>query len=411
MSDPNLGASRRVRLPPSARVSDGADHDQHLAFGPDFDFHVRRDGTPDFAGTERAQPQSSFPDTGGETVTVIVPAFNAEATLQSTLDSVRNQTHAALDILVVNDGSSDATHELARKVARLDPRVRVVDQPNGGVAAARNAGLAAARGAYVAPIDADDLWHPRKIELQLAAARCAGDALGFVYCWSRRIDERDLVLADLGAPRLRGDVFRDLIVSNFIRNASAALSSTNRIRDIGGFDSRLRAAGAQGAEDLKLYLLLAETGVVEVVPAFLVGYRTTHASMSRGALCMRRSIELVISEVAERRPDVPEALFDLAELNFDLYAADIALQEKDLLSFMGLMQKALRSDVVMTARLLAAAVRDRAAFRIARKRPCARFLELDPEQSILPTRTSNRVDDVLASATRRALFRADTPGR
>src|SRR3954454_6645905 len=137
-------------------------------------------------------------------VTVIIPAFNAARTLAATLNSVRNQTHGALEILVIDDGSTDATPEITRCVARTDPRLRLIRQPNKGVAAARNAGLAEAQGAYVAFIDADDLWHPRKIELQLDAARQVGGDLAFVYAWSRRIDETDLVLADLGPARWRG---------------------------------------------------------------------------------------------------------------------------------------------------------------------------------------------------------------
>lgn len=359
--------------------------------------------------TEENAGRGNAVATGEELVSAIVPAFNAEATLAATLASMRNQTHAALEILVIDDGSTDSTSVIAHEAANLDPRLRLIRQPNAGVASARNAGIAVARGAFVAPVDADDLWHPKKLELQLAVARRAGEGLGFVYSWSRRIDANGFVLADLGAPRLRGDVFRHLVVSNFIRNASNALIPTRRLRDIGGFDPGLRAAGAQGAEDLKAFLALAETGCVEVVPAFLVGYRQSGSSMSRAALGMRRSIELVIEEVARRRPDLPEGLFRLARLNYDLYAADLALQRKDAGESLRLLGAALRRDARVAFGLLTAAVHDRASFSIGRRRRGAKFLDLDPEEFILSAGAMNRVDDLLEAATRRALARAANP--
>src|SRR5260370_12794376 len=100
-------------------------------------------------------------------VTVIIPAFNAARTIDETLRSVRSQTHRRLEILVVDDGSVDATAQIVRSHAAEDRRIRLIQQPNSGVAAARNRAIAEATSDYVAPIDADDLWQPDKIEKQL----------------------------------------------------------------------------------------------------------------------------------------------------------------------------------------------------------------------------------------------------
>ena len=108
-------------------------------------------------------------------VGVVVPAYNAAATLDETLRSVRAQTHRALEIIVVDDGSLDDTAAIARRHAAEDERVRVLCQANAGVAAARNAGWQSSRADLIAFIDADDLWAPTKIErqLQALARRCA----------------------------------------------------------------------------------------------------------------------------------------------------------------------------------------------------------------------------------------------
>ena len=118
---------------------------------------------------------------GSVSVGVIVPMFNAERTIEATLESVCGQTHRALDIVVIDDGSTDASPSIVAAHADRDPRIRLVQQPNLGVAAARNLGAASTDAEFLAFIDADDLWAPSKIALQLqrATARraCCGSGL------------------------------------------------------------------------------------------------------------------------------------------------------------------------------------------------------------------------------------------
>ena len=140
-------------------------------------------------------------------VSVVVPAYNAGATIDATLDSVRAQSYRHLEILVVDDGSSDDTAARVERHAAADPRVRLLRQPNAGVAAARNLGLRAARGAYVAPIDADDLWHPHKVERQVRMLEHGPPALGMVYTWYAVIDAEGRV-ARCADPSLEGAVQR-----------------------------------------------------------------------------------------------------------------------------------------------------------------------------------------------------------
>ena len=97
-------------------------------------------------------------------VSVVIPAYNAAATLAATLDSVLAQTYPHIEIVVVDDGSRDDT---AGVLARYAPRVRAIRQANGGLAAARNAGLSAATGEFIALLDADDLCEPERIGAQV----------------------------------------------------------------------------------------------------------------------------------------------------------------------------------------------------------------------------------------------------
>jgi glycosyltransferase involved in cell wall biosynthesis len=98
-------------------------------------------------------------------VSCIVPVYNGEAYLGEALDSILAQTWRPLEIIVVNDGSRDGSAAVAEAYGAV---VRVIEQANAGCAAARNAGLAAATGEFVAFLDADDFWHPEKLDRQMA---------------------------------------------------------------------------------------------------------------------------------------------------------------------------------------------------------------------------------------------------
>lgn len=98
-------------------------------------------------------------------ISIVIPAYNAARTLETTVQSVFGQTVQDFEIIIVDDGSKDDTIAVAQSIE--DTRVKVLTQPNGGASAARNTGIKAAKGEYVAFLDADDLWMPRKLERQL----------------------------------------------------------------------------------------------------------------------------------------------------------------------------------------------------------------------------------------------------
>ena len=126
-------------------------------------------------------------------VSVVVPCFNASAFIRSTIESVLAQTHTALELLVVDDKSTDDSAAIVEAIGERDPRVVLIQMPRnaGAPAAPRNAGVAAARGEWIAFLDADDLWHPRKLELQMRALAEHGAALCSTQMKDFR-EERDI---------------------------------------------------------------------------------------------------------------------------------------------------------------------------------------------------------------------------
>jgi cellulose synthase/poly-beta-1,6-N-acetylglucosamine synthase-like glycosyltransferase len=132
---------------------------------------VRPSVHPGAAGTPACAASASV------TVSVIIPAYNAAPQIGRAIESALAQTHAPLEILVVDDGSRDRTAEI---VGRLPPPVRLIRKENGGPATARNLGAREARGEWLALLDADDWWFPDKLRAQLACV--TDESVGLVHC-------------------------------------------------------------------------------------------------------------------------------------------------------------------------------------------------------------------------------------
>jgi teichuronic acid biosynthesis glycosyltransferase TuaG len=125
-------------------------------------------------------------------VSVVTPAWNAAATLPATLASVAAQTFADWELLVADDGSTDATPALAAAWAARDPRIRLLPGPHEGPAGARNRAIRAARGRFIAFLDADDRWRPEKLARQLAFMQAEASPLSFTAYRREDASGRDL---------------------------------------------------------------------------------------------------------------------------------------------------------------------------------------------------------------------------
>lgn len=127
-------------------------------------------------------------------MSVVTPMYNAARHIEETIQSALAQTHRDVEVLAVDDCSKDDTCEVVARIADRDSRVKLLRHTtNGGPATARNTALAAARGRYIAFLDADDLWLPDKLELQLACMRDTG--AGMCYTAYRRIDAQGNVIS------------------------------------------------------------------------------------------------------------------------------------------------------------------------------------------------------------------------
>ena len=210
-------------------------------------------------------------------------------------------------MIVVDDGSTDHSLAVVRGVG--DPRLRVVTQENAGTAAARNAGIAVASGAYVAFLDQDDVWLPRKLERQLHVLERAPD-VGLVYTDSLIVAEDGTRLGCFSErhPMRRGRLFEEMIVDSGIP-FSTVLMRRGVLDEVGRFRTRFRYV-----EDLDLILRVAARYPIDVVAEPLAKYRIHAASATRTfglEVAMRELIDLSDDWIARdpaRAPAVTRAL-------------------------------------------------------------------------------------------------------
>lgn len=205
-------------------------------------------------------------------VSVVIPAYNAEATILSAVQSVLDQTCASIEVLVIDDGSTDATR--ARLATLTDDRLRVFSSDNQGVATARNRGMRIARGEFISFLDADDLWTRDKLERQL---RALGDqpAAGAAYSWTAFVDERARFLFPKRPQYAEGNVYANLLMNFFLASGSNVLARRRCLEALDGFDRDF-----QPVEDWEYWLRVARRWPFVVVRSYQVLYRLRAGSAS-----------------------------------------------------------------------------------------------------------------------------------
>jgi glycosyltransferase involved in cell wall biosynthesis len=249
-------------------------------------------------------------------VTAIVPLYNTRAYLEQALDSALAQHYRDFEVVVVDDGSTDGSGEIASSYARRFPRrVRLLQQANAGLPAARNTALQAGRGDYFALLDADDVWHPDHLALAMDAFDADPD-LGLVHANIRRIDSDGRVL---GVPQRHWrpdlDAYRTLALREEHVACPTAVFSREAVRQVGGFDPQFTHLGC---EDRDLWLRIAERFRLRYLDHVAADYRVHARGMSRNRERMARARQRLLCKLA------------LSPRGKPLYGAARAMVESDL---------------------------------------------------------------------------------
>ena len=227
-------------------------------------------------------------------VSVVIPAYNAARFLLETLESVRRQSRQPLEVLVVDDGSTDDTARIARDV----PGVRVVRQANAGVSAARNRGIEEARGSLIAFLDADDAWREDKLAIQL------GEWKENSFAYSARIETNDHLepLRFVPVHPTPETLLEHLLLGgNVVGTPSSVIAPRVDLLAMGGFDPKLSLCA-----DWDMWIRLARRLVGYPSQQALVRYRVHEGSMSAN-LRVYEADAFAMLEKAFQQP-MPETL-------------------------------------------------------------------------------------------------------
>ena len=217
-------------------------------------------------------------------VSVVIPAYNAETYVKAAVESALRQTHTNVEVVVVDDGSADGTRDVLASVS--DKRLRVVHQPNSGVALARNSGIEIGRGPFVAFLDADDVWLPTKLARQLAALE-ANPSWVAVGAFMHHISSSGRIVAMAGQPV--GDREREQVRrARLMPFPVSSLLVKRRVLDRTGlFDPEFAKLGQ--VEDLDFLSRIAAQGDIGCVKDVLGGYRVHGASASARQFRLQRA--------------------------------------------------------------------------------------------------------------------------
>jgi glycosyltransferase involved in cell wall biosynthesis len=244
-------------------------------------------------------------------ISVVIPAYNSEKTIQETIKSVLKQSFKNLELIVIDDGSKDSTFDIVSSFS--DSRLRVFSYLNAGVSASRNRGLAKAAGEFISFLDADDLWTPDKLEAQLKALE-ANPQAAVAYSWTDYIDELGQFLYPGNHPTATGDVYSELLVNDFLENGSNPLIRREALRQVGGFDESLC-----GPEDWELFIRLAARYPFVVVPRSQVLYRMSTNSISFNLSRQEAQCLQVIERAFNQAPESLQHLKSLSMANLYQY--------------------------------------------------------------------------------------------
>ncbi|MBP0005309.1 MAG: glycosyltransferase [Cyanobacteria bacterium SBC] len=228
-------------------------------------------------------------------ISVIIPVYNGEKTIRSTIESVLSQTFSDFELIVIDDGSTDKTVEIAKSID--DSRISIFSFPNAGQAESRNRGVKLSSGEYVSFVDADDLWTQDKLEAQLRELTDNPDA-AVAYSWTDHVDERGRFFRNGPHLKFEGDVYKKLIVNDFVGSGSNVLIRKSTFVEVGGFETSLPPA-----EDWDLWVRLAAKHPFVVIPKTQIHYRTLTQSASFNVAKMEASSLKVIDRIFEAAPE------------------------------------------------------------------------------------------------------------
>lgn len=239
-------------------------------------------------------------------LSVVIPSFNTAPFVVSAIRSALEQTFSCLEVIVVDDGSTDESIEAITSIS--DTRLTCITQQNSGLSAARNTGIRAARGPYIGLLDSDDIWFPRKAELQIKRLE-SDPKIGLVFSYSAYITEAGLPTGQFLITNRQKPLPRDLVYRNHIGNGSTPIIRKDCFIRAGLFNEGLRSC-----EDVEMWVRIgAMSGYeIQLVAEPLTGYRVRRGSLSTNPKSMLPAISMAVECFKQTLPELSQQDLDRA---------------------------------------------------------------------------------------------------
>jgi glycosyltransferase involved in cell wall biosynthesis len=260
-------------------------------------------------------------------VSVVIPVYNQGQYLARAIESVLNQTYADVEVVVVNDGSTDESEKIAGAYLK-DPRFKYISQENRGLPAARNRGMAESSGSYLCFLDSDDYYHADKIARQVAILD-DDSRYGFSYCDIFTVDEMEALVSDQYdvakvRTELTGNIFQSLMIGGYFP-PHTVMVRREVLEKVGLFDEELG-----GHADYDLWLRISAAGYPAYFSAEkLAFYRTYPTSMSKDIEHMNTSRIKTLEKIIQTNPElIANALSALQLVNEELHSGNQWLNQR-----------------------------------------------------------------------------------
>ena len=223
-------------------------------------------------------------------ISVIIPTYNREHFLKDAIESVLSQTYNNLELIIVDDGSVDNTQQLVQKFT--DKRINYIRQEHKGASTARNRGIQEVKGEYIAFLDSDDIWLPKKIEKQLKIFRESKLSPGIVYAGVQYIDSHSNRKKQRKLSNYRGKILRQLLRKNIAGIGSTILVKRECFKKCGLFDESLSSR-----VDLDMLIRICQHFTADFVPEVLCSIRVHDKRITADIAGKIKSREILFKKI------------------------------------------------------------------------------------------------------------------
>jgi len=223
-------------------------------------------------------------------VSIIIPTYNRAHMIGDAIQSVLNQSFQNFEIIIVDDASTDSTENIVKGFS--DKRIKYIQHKvNKGGSAARNTGIKASTGKFIAFLDSDDWWHPKKLENQLSKMETSKLSPALVYTGLKQVNNEGKLIKEI-IPIFRGNIFQELLIENVVGTTSSVLLRKEIFNSVGLFDENLPSR-----QDLDLWLRIARKYTFDYVKTPLVNMRIHKNRITEDLKMKINSRELLFNKI------------------------------------------------------------------------------------------------------------------